>query len=252
MIKKCDICDIGTLIQPKSVDLIIFDPPYGIGNSKLSHKEKKWHKSSQDWDTFKSVDEQHQFYLTNLNILLPLINVTGSMFVFGSFHSIFLIGEILQRCVHVEAKIINSIVWNKVNAMFSVARRSLIEGTEYIIWVTPSENKYYFNYEYSCSVNYNTQLRNVWESSKTPNTELRGHPHQKPLWLIHRLVRLACPNDGFVLDPMCGSGTTEVVCCGEHIDSLCTDINEDYLKIAQARWREKKNTDMYSRDANLK
>ena len=129
----------------------------------------------------------------------------------------------------------------------------MIESTEYILWATLPQNTHYFDYEYSRSINYGQkQLRNVWESGKTPVGELRGkdyHPHQKPLWLIHRLIKLACPSDGFVLDPMCGSGTTEVICCAEHMTSLCSDISDKYLEVATARWKEISSKDMFSRDA---
>lgn len=251
MIQKCDVHEIGNLVQPASVDLIILDPPYGIGNKTLSHKGKRWNKSSEDWDVFESIDEQYKFYTEVLETLFPLLKQTGSMFVFGSFHSIFLIGEILQR--RIKAKIINSIVWNKLNAMFNVTRRGLTESTEYIIWTTLPEHKYYFDYDYSRTVNYDRcQLRNVWESSKTPVNELRGHPHQKPLWLMHRLIKLACPSSGLVVDPMCGSGTVEIACCSMGISSLSYDINDEYLKIAQARLETERKSDMFCRDSKLK
>lgn len=249
MIERCDIKDIGQYVVEGTVDLIIFDPPYGIGDNTLVHKEKNWSKSAEEWDSFESVDEQYDFYLHCLDILLPLLNDTGSLFIFGSFHSIFLTGEILQR--RLNAKIINSIVWNKTNAMFSMTRRSLIEGTEYIIWATRKKNKYYFNYEFSRSVNSDRQLRNVWSSGLTPSSELCGHPHQKPLWLIHRLIKLGCPPNGFVVDPMCGSGTTEFICCSEHIQSFCSDINSKYLTIASKRLKQLSQNDMFSRDSAL-
>ncbi len=251
MIRKCDIFNIETEVNPGSVDLIIYDPPYGIGDKKLAHKEKRWKKTDEEWDVFSSIDDQYQFYLDTLALLLPLLKKTGSMFVFGSFHSIFLVGEILQR--QLGAKIINSIVWYKLNAMFNISRRSLVESTEQILWATPKGNNYYFDYDYSRSINCDRhQLRNVWESSKTPVNELCGHPHQKPLWLIHRLIKLACPAAGFVVDPMCGSATTEIVCCSMGIESLSSDVSDEYLKIARDRLNREVRSDMYCRGSKLK
>ena len=40
--------------------------------------------------------------------------------------------------------------------------------------------------------------------------ERTGYPTQKPLELLKRIVQSSCPDDGVVLDPFCGSGTTLV------------------------------------------
>lgn len=215
----------------QSVDTIIYDPPYGIGASKLEHKKKKWKKSSEDWDEFESVDAQYEFYLSSLRMLIPYLKETGSLFAFGSRHCIFMIGEILQRQLH--CTIINSIVWNKTNAMFTVTRSSLTEGTEYIIWAAPG--KFYFDYELSKTFNNGKQLRNVWSSPVLDRKESLSHPHQKPTWLIQRLIKLSCPPQGFVLDPMCGSGTTEVIARYERLGSLSIERNEKYHRIAENR-----------------
>lgn len=60
------------------------------------------------------------------------------------------------------------------------------------------------------------KLGSVWTDlpSMRANTpllgEATGYPTQKPLGLLDRIVRLASPLGGAVLDPMCGSGTTVV------------------------------------------
>jgi len=217
-----------------SVDLIIYDPPYGIGNKPMAVKSRRWKKTAENWDTFESLDEQYSFYKDTLSLLARCLSEKGTMFVFGSFHNIYLVGEILQR--QLKMKVINSIVWNKTNAIFNVTRSALIEGTEHIIWVTLNNGEgHNFNYDYACTQNHGKQLRNVWNSFKTPPSELVGHPHQKPSWLVQRLVRLACLDGGMVLDPMCGTGTTEAICRYEGHKSLCIEKNEVYFQAAKSR-----------------
>ena len=41
--------------------------------------------------------------------------------------------------------------------------------------------------------------------------ERLGYQTQKPLGLLSRIIRSSCPNDGLVLDPFCGCGTTVAV-----------------------------------------
>lgn len=61
------------------------------------------------------------------------------------------------------------------------------------------------------------RLGSVWTdcpamTANTPLTgETTGYPTQKPERLLERIVRAASTEDGAVLDPMCGSGTTLAV-----------------------------------------
>jgi site-specific DNA-methyltransferase (adenine-specific) len=42
----------------------------------------------------------------------------------------------------------------------------------------------------------------------TTDPERLGYPTQKPLGLLERIINASCPEDGVVLDPFCGCGTT--------------------------------------------
>ncbi len=227
-----DIENLLKYIQPNSVDTVILDPPYGIGNKKLVHQDKNWNKSSEDWDQFENIEVQYNSYLKWLSLIKDSMKDSGNLFVCASFHNLYLCGEILQR--QLGMKIINSIVWQKVNAFFNVTCSGLIESTEYIIWAAKSKD-YYFDYEASKSFASGKQLRNVWSSSLTPNSERIGHPHQKPVWLVQRLLSIGCPKTGYVLDPMSGSGVTALVCEGLGLDYLCIEKNPIYFQQSKER-----------------
>ncbi len=231
MIIHDDALNAAQHVKDNSVDLLIYDPPYGIGNRKLTHKSKKWSKTQEDWDSFNSVDEQYQFYMDSLAVFIPLMKKNGNIFIFGSFHNIYLIGQLLQQ--HFDLNIVNSIVWYKTNAMFNITKRSLIESTEHLIWCSLSK-KYYFNYEAAYAIS-DKQLRNVWTSTSTPRQERLAHPHQKPTWLIKRIIDIACPQGGLVLDPMVGSGTTAVICQHMGIEFVGIEKNIKYFQLAQNR-----------------
>jgi len=125
LIKQGDIFDIPILVEECSVDVVIYDPPYGINKKKLlQNKINNWKRTNEEWDFFESVEKQYEFYSKTLHLLFSLIKKTGSIFIFGSYHNIFLIGSILQ--LDLKAKIINTIVWNKTNAMFNVTKSGLI------------------------------------------------------------------------------------------------------------------------------
>lgn len=234
MLYMDDATNVKKYVENGSVDLIIFDPPYGVGDTHLDLKSRKWEKSSEKWDKFQDINAQYSDYEQWLSLFLPLLKPSGSLCIFGSMHNIFLLGEILTR--HLDCKIINTIVWNKVNAMFNITHSSLIEGTEYIIWSKQKNNSHYFNYDKSVELGAGKQLRNVWNGTTQEKEILRsGHPHQKPCWLISRLLNIACPKTGLVLDPMAGSGTTAVVCNYLKLNWVCIEKEQKYYEIARKR-----------------
>jgi site-specific DNA-methyltransferase (adenine-specific) len=71
--------------------------------------------------------------------------------------------------------------------------------------------------------------------NRTNNPRLNYHPTVKPIELMKYLVQLVTPEDGIVLDPFMGSGSTAcaAVVLGNFFIGI--DIDSEYLKIAEAR-----------------
>jgi hypothetical protein len=65
--------------------------------------------------------------------------------------------------------------------------------------------------------------------------EQTGHPSQKPVATIKPLVLMSTKPGDVVLDPMCGSGTTGVVCRETNRNCLLSDISEEYTEITEKR-----------------
>ena len=67
--------------------------------------------------------------------------------------------------------------------------------------------------------------------------ESTGYPTQKPLQLLRRLITMACPESGSLLDPFCGSGSSLVA--GAELGRVVVglDSNPVALRIAQRRLR---------------
>lgn len=53
-------------------------------------------------------------------------------------------------------------------------------------------------------------LRGPGLSGPTGRREGLGHPTQKPLWLMEKLIKASCPPEGLVLDLFAGAATTAV------------------------------------------
>lgn len=231
-------------IQNNSIDLIFADPPYNISQKKgLEWKYSTHITMQEDWDRF-SKEDFLKFNKEWLAECLRVLKDGGSLWISGSFHNIYQIGNLIQQN-HPEIKINNSIVWFKPNAQPNITCRFFTESTEHLIWVSKNRKnkKWKFNYEFtknhiSDPINpLGKQVRNVWSIPLTPRREKWAgqHPTQKPFELLRRII-LSCTNENdLILDPFCGTGTTNVVSKFYKRNSIGIEINPNYFEIIKKR-----------------
>jgi len=75
--------------------------------------------------------------------------------------------------------------------------------------------------------------RSVWTVTTKP---FKGaHFATFPPKLIEPCILAGCPEGGTVLDPFTGSGTTAVVALNNHRNFVGTELNADYVKLAEDR-----------------
>ena len=80
--------------------------------------------------------------------------------------------------------------------------------------------------------------RSVW--TVNPKPYAGSHFAVWPLELVRPMILAGCPVDGTVLDPFSGSGTTGMVALQEGRNYIGTDLNSEYLPLAEARVREER------------
>ena len=64
------------------------------------------------------------------------------------------------------------------------------------------------------------------------------HPAEKPVELLERFVRVSCPENGVILDPFMGSGSTGVAAVKNHRDFIGIELDTKYFEIAKERINE--------------
>ena len=227
------------------VDHCIADPPFGIasGSGRRSRRGLGWAFSShvtmeEQWDAFTK-DEFFAFNVAWLTEVSRIVKPNGNILVFGTYHNIYQLGFILQSVLN--RRILNSIVWFKPNAQPNITARTLTESTEQIIWAvneTPARaKKWTFNYWKAKGIANGKQMRNLWEFSVTPKSERLngGHPSQKPLALVERLVLVASQPDELLLDPFGGTGTLAVAARRHDRRWLLIENDSRYVEAARQR-----------------
>ena len=65
--------------------------------------------------------------------------------------------------------------------------------------------------------------------------EQTGHPAQKPQKIIEPLIRMATVEGETVLDPMCGAGTTGMVCADLNRRAILADIDKHWTRVTCER-----------------
>lgn len=225
-----DCCDFLKQIPDNSVQLICIDPPY---NLELA-----------GWDVYNNYIEWAAKWLDEA---YRVLSKSGSMVIFGGIQfrdakSGDLIDIIQYIRHHTKFKLINTIIWYYKNGMS--AHRYFANRHEEIIWLAKT-NSYYFDLD-AVRVPYSEeQLKlalkdkrlnpentrkgknptNVWEIGRlNGNSKERvGHPTQKPVEIIDRLVKALSYPGSVVLDFFAGSGTTGRVCISEGRHCLMCD-----------------------------
>ena len=84
-------------------------------------------------------------------------------------------------------------------------------------------------------------LSNLWNdihSITRTSSDPRLYPTQKPQKLLERIIRLFSNENSYVLDPVCGSGTTGFVADKLNRNCVMCDINPDTQEIIKKRFED--------------
>lgn len=217
-------------IPDSSVQLVLIDPPYNLDMAL--------------WDSFSDYMLWARQWLSEIErILLP----SGNVVIFGGFQfQEVKRGDLLEITYYLRKytalRFVNLIIWHYKTGMG--AHRFFSNRHEEIVWFAKTK-KYYFDLDsvripfdsytkklYSrdkrlnpASLEKGKNPTNVWEVERLSanSTERVGHPTQKPLEIVRRLVKGLSYPGSIVLDFFAGSGTTARICIEESRNSILVD-----------------------------
>lgn len=228
-------------LPEKSVDLIFADPPYNLQLSQELWRPNmtKVDAVDDDWDKFSNFAEYDQFTRDWLTACRRVLKDTGAIWVIGSYHNIFRIGNNLQD---LDYWILNSVIWEKTNPMPNFRGVRFTNSHEILIWAQKNKGaKYTFNHHAMKALNDELQMRSDWQIPLCTGRERikvngeKAHTTQKPEALLYRVI-LSSSNPGdVVLDPFFGTGTTGAVAKKLKRHWIGIERDKGYVKVAQAR-----------------
>jgi site-specific DNA-methyltransferase (adenine-specific) len=227
-------------IPDASIDLILADPPYGLGKDYGNDSDKLEADAYLEWMT------------AWIDLALPKLKRNGSLYIFLTWRYSPEIFVMLKK----RMQMVNEIIWDRrVPSMGgSVRRYSSVHDT---IGFFVNAKDYYFDldairipydeatkkartrkiFEGAKWLELGFNPKDVWSISRLhrEHAEREDHPTQKPLEIIERMIKASCPPGGVVLDPFMGSGTTAVAArrCGR--DFAGFELNPDYCAMIEQR-----------------
>jgi site-specific DNA-methyltransferase (adenine-specific) len=216
-----DCLEVLSCMAENSVDMIFADPPYMLSNNGLTCQNGKMvNVNKGTWDKSGGFEEDTQFHDTWIAACRRVLKPEGTIWISGTYHSIYQCGYILQKN---NFHLLNDIVWFKSNAAPNLSCRFFTASHETILWARKDKKaKHTFNYDEMKNGQFpedklkkeNTQMRSVWSvpTPKNGEKEWGKHPTQKPLLLLNRIILASTKPHDIIVDPFNGSGTTGVAC----------------------------------------
>lgn len=221
-------------IKRETVDLIVTDPPYNLGNFMINRdtnlsKMRDNFFGTAGWDNMDFNDwkkSMNSFFRSAARVMKS----GGSMIVFMSIIKV----ETIIKLAEMHGFYYKTTgIWHKTNPMPRNMNLHFVNSTEAWIYFTYKTRTGTFN-------NHGVMLHDFIETSVTPNGERKygKHPTQKPENLINHFVEVLSNENDWVLDPFMGSGTTGVVSKRGNRNFIGIELNEEYYNIAYERIEE--------------
>ena len=217
-------------IKSESIDAVITDPPYASGGI-LQFASTKRDPVAKYSSTSKNIiptfygDRQDQishftFYILVLIEIHRVLKENAPVFMFTDWRQFGITGNAIQIA---DLNWRGSIVWDKGHCRIQQGYRQVCEYIHYGCkgkWTNKIYEKGYFK---SPNINHSN----------------REHLTQKPTDLLIFLLKSINKNNGMVLDPFMGSGSTGEACLQAGHSFIGIEKSKEYYNIANNRLKNK-------------
>ncbi len=245
-----DSIELLKQLPENSIDMIFADPPYNLSNGGFTvHAGKRVSVNKGKWDVSKGLKEDFNFHLKWIEACRRVLKPEGTIWVSGTYHSIYACGFALQVA---KFHILNDISWFKPNGSPNLSGRYFTASHETLIWARKdSKAKHNFNYKLMKEGSWpedkmkkpGLQMRSVW-SLNTPKKDEKKfgkHPTQKPLDLLNRIVLASTKPGDIIVDPFSGSSTTGIAAVAHNRKFIGFDLEKEYLDLSIKRYTATQN-----------
>ncbi len=229
--RKCilrgDSRDVIKRIPDNSVDFILTDPPYNLGQhstgniplpgrTAMNNDVAKW-----DMIDFNPEEWADEF----IRILKP----TGNLFIFTSYNQL---GR-WYNCLDHKFDTSNFMIWHKTNPAPKIFKAGFLNSCEMIFTC--------WNKKHTWNFISQAEMHNFIESAicmKPERLSNPKHPTQKPVAILKKMIEIASNENDIIFDPFMGVGSTGVAALALNRRFIGIEIDDIYFEAAKKRIEE--------------
>ncbi len=215
---NCDCLEFMNQLPDKCIDLVLTDPPYGIGEDGKKNQSRGSAANSSKWKGSKNTtgagvpstifkDKKWDNEIPKKEIFKEMFRISKNQIIWGGNYFI----EHLNNTS-------SFIVWDKVNGTTDFADCELA-------WTSHKKAVRQFKYQWNGMLQGNMK-----------NKEKRIHPTQKPKNLFVWCLKNYLKDGNIIFDPFLGSFTTAVACNEMGLNWIGCEKDPDYFKSGYDRY----------------
>lgn len=206
------------LLDDKSIDLVVMDPPYLLNLNKIKNT------SSINNYANELIGLKDGFDLRVLDLLIPKMKKIN-MYIYCSKRQVKdLIEYFVSKNCNYEI-----LTWHKQNPS-PLINNNYLPDTEYIVFAREKGVKIYGS--------YHTKRKYYISGTNQVDKKKYKHPTIKPLPFIENHIINSSKEGDLILDCYCGSGTTLVGAIETNRNFIGFEIDKTYYEIAKKRVEE--------------
>ena len=213
-----DCMDAIKLLDDKSIDLVVMDPPYLLNLTKV--------KKTSSFNNYANelIGLKDGFDLKVLDLLIPKMKKIN-MYIYCSKRQVKdLIEYFTSKDCNYEI-----LTWHKQNPS-PLINNNYLPDTEYVIFAREKGVRLYGN--------YHTKRKYYISGVNQVDKKKYKHPTIKPLPFIENHIINSSQEGDLILDCYCGSGTTLVGAIKNNRNFIGFEIDKNYYEIAKQRVAE--------------
>ncbi len=231
-----DCLEVLKQIPDESIDLVFTDPPYNVSYPNKIFRDYRSGKSGDIKMDFGEWDYNFD-PIPFLEESKRVLNKYGSIIVWTSEQLFGIYRDWFAKNMHPK----QLLVWVKTNPLPQFRLVGYRQATELMYWASKYKNtKNNPNFIFQSQ----QEMTNVFYAPIVEGKERvkdmdgnTAHPTQKPLSITREIIKRHCREEGIVLDPFCGVGTTCVAAKELGRRYIGIEINPDYCVMAEERLR---------------
>lgn len=226
--RKCILCadsrEIIKRIPDNSIDFILTDPPYNLGQHSTGNiplpGRTAMNNDVAEWDMvdFNPEEWADEF----IRILKP----TGNLFIFTSYNQL---GR-WYNCLDHKFDTTNFMIWHKTNPAPKIFKAGFLNSCEMIFTC--------WNKKHTWNFISQAEMHNFIESPICMRPERLSnpkHPAQKPVSILKKMIEIASNKDDIIFDPFMGVGSMGVAALELDRRFIGVEREENYFIAAKQR-----------------